>query len=415
VTRANVLIASGHRDEAIALLDLRVREAPGDSLARQTLLSARVAALEEEIRNILSIESKNKELVVGDADYEASRSRADTAVMKRLDIAEYYAQNNRYPEAVVTCNAILKDYPHHPAALKLKFRVLQTMIEKERAELDKERDLRHEDAINDVIDAGLLPGRMPKARREIFVFDEDIADADRHNVQLKLQQKVDLIYDGTNGTKSTQVREILQPLFAIAGISYVILDSALGTETLTIHLVGETIENALLTISRLVNIRYNYSGGTVYISSATSDVLVTEIIRVQSGLTDVLTEPKFQDMQGAPAPPPLPVAPTAPTASTASPRQSTASMALAARAVPMAPLAAAAARGKRRTTRTTSRWSATSSASSTRSPISWSAGRPMARSTSTRSRTPSTSARRRPPSPRSSASSMPSTTIAPRC
>jgi len=299
VTRANVLIASGHRDEAIALLDLRVREAPGDSLARQTLLSARVAALEEEIRNILSIESKNKELVVGDADYEASRSRADTAVMKRLDIAEYYAQNNRYPEAVVTCNAILKDYPHHPAALKLKFRVLQTMIEKERAELDKERDLRHEDAINDVIDAGLLPGRMPKARREIFVFDEDIADADRHNVQLKLQQKVDLIYDGTNGTKSTQVREILQPLFAIAGISYVILDSALGTETLTIHLVGETIENALLTISRLVNIRYNYSGGTVYISSATSDVLVTEIIRVQSGLTDVLTEPKFQDMQGA--------------------------------------------------------------------------------------------------------------------
>jgi type II secretory pathway component GspD/PulD (secretin) len=299
VARANVLIASGHRDEAIALLELRVRDAPTDMLARQILLSARIAALEDEIRNILSIEAKNKELVIGDADYEASRSRTDRAVVKRLDIAEYYAQNNRYPEAVMTCNAILKDYPHHQAALKLKFRVLQTMIEKERAELDKERALRHEDAINDVIDDGLLPGRLPKAKREIFVFDEDIAEAEHHAIQLKLQQRVDLIYDGTNGTKSTQVREVLQPLFAIAGINYVILDSALGTETLTIHLVHETIETALSTLSKLVNIRYNYSGGTVFISSATSDVLVTEIIRVQSGLTDVLTEPKFQDMQGA--------------------------------------------------------------------------------------------------------------------
>ena len=299
VARANVLIAAGHRDEAIALLELRVRDQPGDALARQILLSARIAALEEEIRNILAIESRNKELVVGDADYEAARLRTDRAVVKRLDIAEYYAQNNRYPESVVTCNAILKDYPHHEAALKLKFRVLQAMIEKERAELDKERALRHEDAINDVIDAGLLPGRLPKAKREIFIFNEDIAEAERHAIQAKLQQRVDLIYDGTNGTKSTQVREVLQPLFAIAGINYVILDSALGTETLTIHLVHETIETALSTLSKLVNIRYNYEGGTVFISSATSDVLVTEIIRVQSGLTDVITEPKFQDMQGA--------------------------------------------------------------------------------------------------------------------
>ncbi|HEX3132540.1 MAG TPA: hypothetical protein VHX44_03035, partial [Planctomycetota bacterium] len=67
------------------------------------------------------------------------------------------------------------------------------------------------------------------------------------------------------------------------------------------HLVHETVETALATISKLVNIRYNYAGGTVFISSATSEVLVTEIIRVHSGLTDVVTEPQLgaDDFGGA--------------------------------------------------------------------------------------------------------------------
>lgn len=292
VTRANVFAAAGHREEAIALLELHVSANPKDALAKQTLLSLRIAAMEDEIRTILGEQAKARELVIGDPDYEAARSRADSAVSKRLDVAEYYAHNRRYAEAAMVCNAILKDYPHHPAALKLKYRILTEMVERERSELLKDRALRRDDAINDVADDAVIPGELPKAKRTIFVFDEDIADVERAALQKRMLQRVDLIYDGTtNGTKSAQVREVIQPLFAIAGINYVILDSALGTETLTIHLVNETIETALATISKLVNIRYNYSGGTVYISSATSDVMVTEIIRVHSGLTDVETEP----------------------------------------------------------------------------------------------------------------------------
>ena len=299
VTRANVLAAAGHREEAIALLELHVSANSKDALAKQTLLSLRIAAMEDEIRTILGEQAKARELVIGDPDYEAARSRADSAVSKRLDVAEYYAHNRRYVEAAMVCNAILKDYPHHPAALKLKFRILTEMVERERSELLKDRALRREDAINDAADDSIIPGELPKAKRTIFVFDEDIADIDRASVQKRMEQRVDLIYDGTtNGSKSAQVREVLQPLFAIAGINYVILDSALGTETLTIHLVNETIETALSTISKLVNIRYNYTGGTVFISSATSDVLVTEIIRISSGLTDVVTEPQLGEDVG---------------------------------------------------------------------------------------------------------------------
>jgi type II secretory pathway component GspD/PulD (secretin) len=293
VTRANALAAAGHREEAIALLELHVSTNPQDALAKQSLLSLRIAAMEEEIRRILGEQAKAKELVVGDPDYESARARADAAVSKRLDIAEYYAHNRKYPEAAMVCNAILKDYPHHPAALKLKYRILTEMVERERAELLKDRALRREDVLNDTRDDWIAPGELPKSKRSIFVFDEDVAEIERAELKKRLQQRVDLIYDGTNGTKSAQVREVLQPLFAIAGINYVILDSALGTETLTIHLVHETIETALATISKLVNIRYNYAGGTVFISSATSDVLVTEIIRVHSGLTDVVTEPQL--------------------------------------------------------------------------------------------------------------------------
>ncbi len=294
VTRANAIAAAGHRDEAIALLELHVSTNPNDALAKQTLLSLRISAMEDEIRRILGEQAKAKELIVGDPDYESARARADAAVSKRLDIAEYYAHNRKYPEAAMVCNAILKDYPHHPAALKLKYRILTEMVERERNELLRDKALRREDVINDSHDGGIFPGALPKSKRTIFVFDEDVADIERAELQKRLQQRVSLIYDGvTNNSKSAQVREVLQPLFAIAGINYVILDSALGTETLTIHLVHETIETALATISKLVNIRYNYSGGTVFISSATSDVLVTEIIRVHSGLTDVVTEPQL--------------------------------------------------------------------------------------------------------------------------
>ena len=299
VTRANALAAAGHGEEAIALLELHVSTNPNDALAKQTLLSLRIAAMEIEIRRILGEQAKSRELVIGDPDYESARARADSAVGKRLDIAEYYAHNRHYPEAAMVCNAILKDYPHHPAALKLKFRILTEMVERERAELLRDKALRRDDAINDVVDDATMPGELPKGKRTIFVFDEDVAELERASLTKKLQQRCSLIYDGTQGTKSAQVREVLQLLFAYAGINYVILDSALGSETLTIHLENETIESALSTVSKLVNIRYNYTGGTVFISSATSDVMVTEIIRVHSGLTDVVTEPQLgEDVAG---------------------------------------------------------------------------------------------------------------------
>ncbi|MBA2482187.1 MAG: hypothetical protein H0V44_16115 [Planctomycetes bacterium] len=296
VTGANELSKQGRHQEAVTLLEGWTKEHPEDKLAMQTLLTTRVTMKENEIRTLLSEQALTKELIVGDTDYEMAKARAEKAVRQRLDIVEYYIAQKQYGDAATLCTAILHDYPHDPATLKLKFRILETMVARERAELLKDQKYRHGEAINDVIRDGTFHRDPPKIPRTVWIFDEDIAAAERAAVEAKLAERVTLVYDGSNGTQSTQVREVLAALFPYIGINYVILDDSLGPEKLTIHLVNETAGNALATIAKLVKVRFNYSGGTVYVTSSDSEVLVTDIIRLDSGLTDVEAKGEFANL-----------------------------------------------------------------------------------------------------------------------
>lgn len=261
--------------------------------AGQDAYVARVQALEEEIRKLVDEQSKAAGpagAAVG-ADYAAARARASEDVRRRLQFVEYYLANNDYTRAVDACNAILVDHPHEPATVRLKYRILSAMVERERAIIERERGYRAEESLADAHVRGVIPKEGPRIARTVFVFDEDVEDADRAGVKRKLQERVTLNYDGVT------VGEVLKPLFAIAGINYVILDRALSSETLTLHLVDDTVENALKTIAKLVDVRYNYSANTVFIGAADSEVMVSEIIRLSSGLTDVATE--LQPMEPA--------------------------------------------------------------------------------------------------------------------
>ncbi len=247
----------------------------------------RIKTLEAEIRSLVDEQAKaaGPAGAAMGADYTEAKARATEDVRRRLQVVEYHLADNDYTRAVDACNAILRDHPHEPATVRLKYRVLMAMVERERAILEREKQYRAEEALADAQARGVIPKEGPKLARTVWVFDEDIEEADRAGVHKRLQERVTLNYDGV------AVGEVLKPLFAVAGINYVILDEALPDKTLTLHLVDDTVENALKTIAKLVELRYNYSANTVFIGAADSEVMVSEIIRLASGLTDVLTEP----------------------------------------------------------------------------------------------------------------------------
>ncbi len=279
--QASAMLANGKLADAITLLEGRLAEHPEDKQAANLLLLAKVQQKEAEIRVMLSEQAEVREQIVGDADYEAAKAKADEKVQRQLDVVEYYVARRQYAEAIDLCNALQRQWPNEGAVLVMKYQVLSMMVVKERETLLKEKKYRRGEGINEVIEHAIFPVDKPKLSRTVWIFDEDLAETQRAAVRAKLQERVTLKYNGT------QVREVVEPLFAVAGVNYVILDSALGEETLTINLVDETVEAALNTIAKLVNVTYNYSAGTVFVSKTGSEVLVTEIIRLQSGLTDV--------------------------------------------------------------------------------------------------------------------------------
>lgn len=260
---------------------------PQPAAAQADDYTIRIKALEAAIRGLVDEQAKvaGPAGAAANADYAAAKARASDDVRRRLQFVEYHLADNDYNRAIDACNAILKDHPHEPATVRLKYRILMSMVERERSLLTREREYRAEEALADAQARGIVPKEGPKLARTVWVFDEDVEEADRAAVKKRLQEKVTLNYDGV------AVGEVLKPLFAISGINYVILDRALSSETLTLHLVDDTVENALKTIAKLVEVRYNYSANTVFIGAADSEVMISEIIRLSSGLTDVVTEP----------------------------------------------------------------------------------------------------------------------------
>jgi type II secretory pathway component GspD/PulD (secretin) len=290
--RAAALMAAGRNDDAVALLDEHLRTTPDDPRARQMLLAAKVAAREAEIRTLISEQVEARGMVGSAPTYLEAKARAGKAIAAQLDLAERLAGDGRLPEAVGVCNAVLRNHPHDPATLDLKYRLLTAMVERERNELLREKTYRRDQAVNGVIENAQFPLERPRVARTVWQFEEDVAEAERQRVRARLQERIDLSYDGV------RVREVIEPLFAAVGINYIILDSALGEETLTIHMVDATVQSALDTIAKLVKVTFNYSGGTVYIGGADDAVMVTEIVRLESGLVDVEAAPQMNNFNG---------------------------------------------------------------------------------------------------------------------
>ena len=167
------------------------------------------------------------------------------------------------------------------------------MLRIERKLLERERKVQREKAINDIISRGTQEDPKTPIPRPFRIFPEDLSESEREKLMQRLRVPLKSFnYEGA------QLSKVLTQLFAIAGLNYIIYDQAIGEETLTLSLRDETVESVLYTIQRMSNVRFNYHGGSVYVTSADNPILVTEVVRLRSGLSNVLRSAQLQNLSG---------------------------------------------------------------------------------------------------------------------
>ena len=285
VAEARKLAAVGERSRALELLDNYLSVYPNDVDAKVLRLNLRIAEQQEELGATISARVDEKGFVLGDPAYEEAKARSPIRISRQLDLVEFLIQKQKFTEAVEMCQRIKDNHGQDEATLTLLDRLLGYLNNVEKRRLERDRALRRGEVVNEIIEAGTMPRAVAPIPRTVLIFDEDIQAQERERLLQRLRIRVGMIrYD------SQPLSVILQDLFALAGLNFVIRDDALGGETLTISLVDETVEHVLEVVQRMVPVAFNYRGGSVYVTSSDSPILVTEIIRLKSGLTDVLTQ-----------------------------------------------------------------------------------------------------------------------------
>ncbi len=279
-------------DQAITKLEAYYKTHPDSKQAEQLLLNARIQQNEQRLRETLKDQADLHDTIV-DPQYLAAKEVTDKHIAQRLSVVEYLVQEEKYAEALKILNEVLTVDKNNRAALLFKDRLVESMLRIERERLLKERKIQREKAINDIIGRGNQDDPKQPIPRVYRIFQEDIDEAEREKLMVKL--RVPLKSFNYN---EAPLDAVLKQLFAIAGLNYIIYDDAIGDETLTLSLRDETVESVLYTIQRMAGVRFNYHGGSVYVTSVDNPILVTEVIRLRSGLTNVLAQPQLQGITG---------------------------------------------------------------------------------------------------------------------
>ena len=288
------LLAGAKRHaEALELLRTYRLRHPYDDEARRLELAIEVDHNEHRMRSLIDDQRRQRLVVLADPTYLTAKAAASRPVVKRLEVAEFLLQQQRLPEALSTANAILSDHPYDEAVMTLKKSILETMVEIERRKALSNRDLRHSEVMKEVIEEGTMPSKKDKVARKIFVFDEDLAEIQRQ----KIQDRLDITLDNIS-YENAPVGDVLKLLFATVGMNYIILDEAISSQTVTMFLVDSSVGEVLGAIQNMIDIHFNYRGGTVYITNSENSILVPEIIRLKAGLTNVNMDPMLEGLGG---------------------------------------------------------------------------------------------------------------------
>ncbi len=279
--RARAYLKARRPAEALTIIEAWLADHPDDKTAQKVLLQAKVAAKEAELRQIIDQQTTDGSTPLLDPEYEELKDTLDEDRRRRIEIAEHFLLERRYSDAIDACNKILRDNPDDPATLKLKYRALDQATKRQREDFERDQDYRHAAGITDVVESNRYPKDKPVVQRQVFVFQEDIDESERQKVRARLQTEIELSSD------KLEVRKAIMDLFKLGGLSYVILDDAIEDKKVTLFLGKVTIESALNALSKLVKIRFSYTDGTVFVTGDENEGLITEVIRLRSGLTNV--------------------------------------------------------------------------------------------------------------------------------
>jgi type II secretory pathway component GspD/PulD (secretin) len=261
---------------------------PEDLAAGDLELALEIAKKERDMLGMVTEQASEKDLLLTDYDYQAAKEVAQRPVRERLSKAEWLASERRFPEAISVCNAILRDYPFDRATLTFKNHLLDYVSDFNRKKIARDKAIRDGEVINELEENTIMPREPKPLPRTVIVFDEDLEAAAREEVLAKLRILIPSI-----NYQAAPIGAVLKEIFAIAGINYVIEDEAISAKTLDIRLINVSLEKLLEIIRRVEQLSFNYRGNTVYVTNRASEVLVTEMIRLQAGLTDTQREVKL--------------------------------------------------------------------------------------------------------------------------
>ncbi|NRA39953.1 MAG: hypothetical protein HRU15_17555, partial [Planctomycetes bacterium] len=290
---ANSLLRLKAYDQLTTKLELWMAVHPEDKEAERLMLTTRIRQNEDRLRGVLKEEAELHNSLI-DPEYLAAKTVTNQYIARQLDVAEKLIDEDQHATALRYLNEVLLGDKNNRAALLMKDRLIESMLKIERKRLERDRRLQREKSVNDIVKRGTIPDDKPSIPRVYRIFPEDINNEDR----IKLMRKLRVPLKGFN-YREASLGSVLDQLFAIAGLNYIIYDQALGDETLTLSLQDETIESVLYTIQRMVGVRFNYHGGSVYVTSVDNPILVTEVVRLRSGLTNVLAQPNLVGMSSA--------------------------------------------------------------------------------------------------------------------
>lgn len=289
---ANSLLRIKSYERLTTKLELWLAIHPGDKRAENLLLTTRIRQNEDRLRGVLKEASQLNNTLI-DPEYLAAKTITNRYVARQLDVVEQLISAERHADGLRYLNEILLSDKNNQAALLMKDRLIESMLKIERKRLERERKIQREKAVHDIIKRGTFPDEKASVPRVYRIFTEDLHEQEREKLMLKLRVPL----KGFN-YREADLGSVLDQLFAIAGLNYIIYDQALGDETLTLSLQDETVESVLYTIQRMVGVRFNYHGGSVYVTSVDNPILVTEVVRLRSGLTNVLAQPNLVGMSG---------------------------------------------------------------------------------------------------------------------
>ncbi len=290
-------LARAYRFEAALDLIRRYRQSHRDDpTARKLELALENRIQEQRMLGLIKGESEEHDPVLGDPDYQRARELADRPVRERLKVVEWLVENKRHPEAISTCNGILDERPYDEATLHIRNNILEHMVDFEKRRIARAAAIRRGEVVNEMAEGSMMPRQPDPIPREVIVFDEDLEAQEREKVLAKLDLRIPSI-----NYKQAPIGTVLKEIFAIAGINYVLEDEALGAKTLTIRLLDVNLRRLLKIVQRLDRVRFNYRGNTVYVTSADSEILIPEIIRLKSGRIDTQKQPKLGQVSGGPS------------------------------------------------------------------------------------------------------------------